>query len=1042
MSLRPFKFANDVTNAGAIKQFSKPERQYVAYRTGKYLSNMVEGDPSTLTITPTATTFNVGTFVDTLYNPDVSSQFPRAYVRTYSGEASSSGNINKFDYINPVTLPSLVYTDDTVEITVTVDCTNTENRYEEIQSSISFDTLSSNYTIDSVVTSPVTTIVDGLSVSWENFGGGLQPQQYSVTYTLSFTDIGYIQTTISSAVLDSNNIEQPSATDIYSSFIRVERSDSPGLSEIQTSIYQEDMVTPLEDGDDKKYPVYYDVFRRGLKETNNVELDSMTQGFLTNMMEDELPGTYRLSADSPGDDWQVYLENVFIDTRYDGSSTSYSIWLRTDYDPSPTAAKPLWVRRASPNNRFDGLQEMNDAQIDFTFGERSKRIIMESGIGTYQLRSSDQGPPTDDGTWVARGVALDTRLTFRADEGYTGFVDYERNFDTTYIGDTIYEGDYEATYIVEYETDYESTYITAYEDIFQLKYTGDYVTDYEGLYETGYLNEYSVEYLNEYGSADFESFDGYVPDVELYQSEYDGVIDIEDYDADYDGSPAEYVATYNADYEGSYETVYVGGYDRDDFEFYSGVYIGDYLTEFEAYDGEYIGTFEITNYNTEFLTYEEFGGEYIGSYEGEYIGTFEITNYNTEFLTYEEFGGEYIGSYEGEYIGTFSTTNYNTEFLTYGVFGGEYIGDFDGAIYSTDFLTYEIFGGEYLGTDFEHFTISNYAGFETFSGEYIATDFEHFTLVEYSGFETFTGEYITTDFEHFSISNYSGFETFTGEYIATDFEHFSISNYTGFETFTGEYITTDFEHFSISNYTGFEAFTGEYITTDFEHFSISNYTGFETFTGEYGGFENYAGPSNVATLAFDPTTIQYSVANLNGGGTPVQNITLFRNGDATVVKSVIGGITTIDVTTPAIDSSGTNTNWSDQQGPNFGDNYQIQVNCYTDSSKTTRMPGNTTRNGYDTVFLYKGSTLLNGNPVGVSNVQWEQDDATPAWFQMNDDITISAAVSVQGVFPGGNKVISQPGYIEFIIKEYSGTLGTGTTVLTAGHDFFVSAKNY
>ena len=38
--------------------------------------------------------------------------------------------------------------------------------------------------------------------------------------------------------------------------------------------------------------------------------------------------------------------------------------------------------------------------------------------------------------------------------------------------------------------------------------------------------------------------------------------------------------------------------------------------------------------------------------------------------------------------------------------------------------------------------------------------------------------------------------------------------------------------------------------------------------------------------------------------------------------------------------------------------------------------------------------------------------------------------------------VSQTGYIEFIIKEYSGTLGTGTTVLTAGHDFFVAAQNY
>ena len=735
MSLRPFKFANDATNTGAIKQFSKPERQYLAYRTGKYLTNMVEGDPSTLTITPTATTVNVGTYVDTIYNPDVPSEFPRTRSRTYYGKANSSDDVNKFSYVNPVTLPSLVYTDDTVEITVTVDCSETQNRFDEIQSSISFNASASNYNIDSIVTSPTATTIDDLSVSWENFSTGLTPQQYSVTYTLSFTNIGYMLVSISSSALDSNNV-QPTSTDIYSSFIRVERSDSPGLSEIQTSIYQENMVTPLEDGENKRYPIYYDVYRRGLKESNNVELDNMTVGVLNNMMEDELPGTYRLSADSPGDDWQIYLENVFIDTRYDGSSTAYSIWLRTEYETIPVRTNPLVVRRAGPNNRFDGLQAMNDEQIDFTFGERAKRIIMESGVGTYQLRSSEQGAPTDAGTWVARGVAIDTRLTFRADEGYTGFVDYERTYDSTYIGDTIYEGDYEGTYLVEYETEYESTYSTEYETAFQLQYTGNYSTDYEGLYETGYLNEYSVEYLQEYGAIDFEAFDGYEPDRELYQAEYEGIIDIENYNADYDGSPAEYVATYNVDYSGDYQTDYIGGYERDDFEFYSGVYIGDYLTEFEAYDGEYIGTFEITNYNTEFLTYEVFGGEYIGTYDGEYIGTFEIANYNTEFLTYAVFGGEYIGTFEGE-------------------------------TYTTDFLSYAEFAGQYLGTDFEEFSITNYTGFESFSGDIITTDFEFFESTPYQGFESFTGSYTGTDFESFSVSNYQSFETFTGEYIGT-----------------------------------------------------------------------------------------------------------------------------------------------------------------------------------------------------------------------------------------------------------------------------------
>ena len=208
-------------------------------------------------------------------------------------------------------------------------------------------------------------------------------------------------------------------------------------------------------------------------------------------------------------------------------------------------------------------------------------------------------------------------------------------------------------------------------------------------------------------------------------------------------------------------------------------------------------------------------------------------------------------------------------------------------------------------------------------------------------------------------------------------------------------------------------------------------------------------PAVTASFAFDPTDIQTSYDNISSGGTTDMSVLLLRNGDANVTRASFGSPVS-NSTTPAIDNSGADTNWASPQGSFFGDNYQIQVNVYTTSAKTSRFPGNNTRtddtNGnfgsYDTVFLYKGSTLLNGNEAGVTNVQWEQDDTNPAWFQMNDDIIISHAVAVQGVIPGGNATIAQSGYVEFIIKEYSGTLGTGTTVLTAGYDFFVSAKNF
>lgn len=208
-------------------------------------------------------------------------------------------------------------------------------------------------------------------------------------------------------------------------------------------------------------------------------------------------------------------------------------------------------------------------------------------------------------------------------------------------------------------------------------------------------------------------------------------------------------------------------------------------------------------------------------------------------------------------------------------------------------------------------------------------------------------------------------------------------------------------------------------------------------------------------FAFSPTDMTNRYRNMVSGGNVTSTVTLFNNGDATAVNTLqdlSSGNATGDPG-DSITSPVTADEWTDAANhtAGFGDNYQIQVNVYEDNTKAARMAGNNTRssdlpnsppnNGsYDTVFLIKGSTVLNGNEAGVTNVQWEQDDASPAWFQMDEDIQIQMKCDVVNII-SGSQLTQKDGYIEFIIKEYSGTLGTGTTVLTAGFTFDLQAKN-
>ena len=795
MSFRPIRFANSIENAGAVKQFTLTDEDYLAYVAGKHLSEMVEGDPTTLTNNSSATTLNVGTYVDTVINPSEPSEGPRTHSRVYNVNATSvpSNGTNTLEYENPVNLPSLVYVDDTVSITVLIDATNAGNGFEEIQTSMTIGQASNNYVINSTVINPVAGFIEttgvnaeGITVSWEDFSSSstkLQGQ-YSATYDITFTDIGYMTFEFSTTVTDTDNAVS-TASDFFTSFIRVERSDTPGISEIESSVYQNSIDVVQEEGDDRRYPIFYDRWRRGLKETNDLELDAMCQRIVSNIMSHERSGTYRLASESPGSDWQVSLPNIFVDTRYDGTAIGYSIWNRkSEFHPTPY--KPLMVRR--DNNNFDGLQEMTEDQVKFTFGERAKRIIIESGIGRYQLRSSEQGPPTDEGTWIARGVALDTRVSYNVNEGYESVSTYATDYEASFLGILDYETEYQSTYITEYATDYESSYDTQYLNEFSEPYEGTYIGTYQGGYETDYLTDYEQEYEHEYEGTYSTDFEG-TTDSEFYQTSYTGEIDIEPYDGEYDGTL----------YEASFEGIYAGAYTGD----YETIYSGDYEGSF---DGDYTATFD---------------GDYEGSYQGSYAATFD-GQYEPDYIG--SYTATFDGQYEPDYIGSYAAT-----------FDGQYEGSYQGGYTIT-------YSGQYTGT-FEGTPVSvPYQGDavpQDFQGDAVPQDFEGDAVDQ-----TFQGDAVPQDFEGDAVD-----QTFQGDAVPKNFEG---DPYTA--TYQGSF-TPVYEGSFTPVYEG--SFTPVYegaYTPNYEGSFTPVYEG--SFTPVYEGSyqRTYVGP-NPVVFDFTPTTM-------------------------------------------------------------------------------------------------------------------------------------------------------------------------------------------
>lgn len=440
--------------------------------------------------------------------------------------------------------------------------------------------------------------------------------------------------------------------------------------------------TASESGGNFHKPVIFDRSATGdvvaLKAANDTELNTIVDRALLKTFANEHPGCRRLAASSPGGDWTAALSNVFTDTRTDGTSINYSIWIKTS-GSVPTKVAPQIL-----HNTFD-IKAMDAAEIQYTFGQRAKTRITATGIGTYLLRNASQGAPTATGTWVAKGTATDTKQT-TADVSYTrtSTGNFTGNYDGQYAGDYVgnYDGQFVGDYTGNYTGDYTGNFTGNYDATYTRDSTRDSTDDYTGNYTGNFTGNYDGQYAGNYegnydtvrpaletdnlyvrvstGSANYAGYTGGI----AYSGDYSGGIDPNQHftrvstrnsTRTFGASTANFTGNYTGDYVGAYVGQYISasdvGYDatytRDSTAVFTRVSTGNFVGNYTGnYDGQY--TRDSTAVFTRDSTRNS-QGNYDGAYTRDSIG-----NYDGQFT--RDSTDDYVGNYDGETIQAGNTT--------------------------------------------------------------------------------------------------------------------------------------------------------------------------------------------------------------------------------------------------------------------------------------------------------------------------------------------------------------------------------------------------
>jgi hypothetical protein len=206
------------------------------------------------------------------------------------------------------------------------------------------------------------------------------------------------------------------------------------ITTTNTVVYQQDAT--YSEPSNFRHPLYqHEVSNRiRIQEFNDADQLELGETLAGIIYANDYPGTFKLGSSAPSGDYTVAVANVMTDTRADDTSTVYNLYQRTTITP-PTEIDLMAVARgtSSPFNAktgtYKGLIVMSDAHRKETAKaclDRYLSTITSSvkPIGSYLIRTS---APSETGTWVAKGSAVDTRNVVEEENTTTSYTNINSN---------------------------------------------------------------------------------------------------------------------------------------------------------------------------------------------------------------------------------------------------------------------------------------------------------------------------------------------------------------------------------------------------------------------------------------------------------------------------------------------------------------------------------------------------------------------------------------------------------------------------------------
>ncbi len=651
-----------------------------------------------------------------------------------------------------------------------------------------------------------------------------------------------------------------------------------------------------------------------IDEMDSTKLNALLDRINSRIYTSDYPGTYQLGTSAPSGDYSVELANVMTDTRTDGHSLAYNIYKR-DTMTAPTKVLPFAIKRSNGDSgTYQGIQAMTEDQVKNSLGVKARNrissLLPSDGIGTYVIRRSVDGTPTDgglSGTWAAKGTATDTRQS-------VSDISYTRSRSSTYarLRTSTYSADYTrtraSTYLRSSTTSRTSTYTTTFTnervDTFSPAFVGDYVGDftrtstrsstrtssrnldftrtstasYTGNYSRllGFTGNFTGNYVGSGNTGptsssspktywivmtlDPEEFTTYDYLLRVY---WGGTMVFQQYGG-YTGThnltsvTGTDGKTYNRgnSFTGGTGTGYSEGYPAPSswgLAWYQVTQVGtptDY-TRTSTRNSTRTSTYQRTSSGNFVGNYTTLG-TYVGNFAGDFLGEYTTNFQRTTSANFSrDFLGDYVGNFTRDSLNNFSrgyVGTYSRNFL--GNYTGDYTGNFTGD-YTGTYL------GDYVGIAYYVSSSSNYHIKSGSAFYYVGAAYSGSANYTRSADKTYQ-RFRATTYQRTRATNYArGFDgtytrnftgNFTGNYETT-FQRTRSSNFVGASEFTRTFLGNYVGNFSRN----FDAqYTGNY-SRNFDGNYIGNYARdflgdyARTFAGNYVGTTIGSGNTNIET---------------------------------------------------------------------------------------------------------------------------------------------------------------------------------------------------